>query len=88
MDDQAIQSALNQLFVNAPTSLPLPPHATALVPHDPKDDAIVLTAIAGQADVICTRDKHLQHSDVISYCSKYGIRIMTDIELLAHLRQP
>jgi predicted nucleic acid-binding protein len=86
LDDSAIQAALRQLYASAPAPVSLSSSATTLVPHDPKDDAVVLTAIAGQADVICTLDKHLKHPDVTSMCSQHGIRVMSDIELLAELR--
>ncbi len=56
------------------------------VPHDPKDVDVVLTAIAGQAEVICTLDRHLRHAQVLSICQANGIRILSDIELLNELR--
>jgi predicted nucleic acid-binding protein len=87
MDDLAIRAALNQLYASAPAPVTLPASATTLVPHDPKDDAVVLTAIAGHADAICTLDKHLHHPDVTAHCSKYGIRVVADIELLAELQK-
>ncbi len=88
MDDAAIQAALRQLYANAPAPLNLPASATTLVPHDPKDDAVVLTAITGHADVICTLDKHLRHPDVTDFCSQRGVRVLSDMELLAELRNP
>lgn len=57
-----------------------------IVPHDPMDDPIVFTAIAGHADVLCTRDRHLFHSDVVTECARHGIRVIRDDELLAELR--
>lgn len=62
---------------------PLP----AVVPADPDDDAVVATAVAGKADVICTRNKHLRHSDVITYCASHSIRVLDDLELLRELRE-
>lgn len=57
------------------------------IPHVPKDVDVVLTAIAGQAEVICTRDRHLMQPQVIALCKTRGIRVMSDIDLLLALRQ-
>jgi predicted nucleic acid-binding protein len=61
------------------------PNITA-VQADPDDNAVIATAIAGQAEVICTRDRHFHRQDVIDFCSQHGIRILDDIELLNELR--
>lgn len=61
--------------------------AETVVVRDPADDRIVETAVAGQADILCSRDRHLYHADVIAYCRAYGIEVMGDIELLARLRK-
>ena len=58
----------------------------AIVVHDPQDDPIVHTAVAGIADVLCTRDRHLHHGTVTEYCRIRGIEVMDDVELLAQLR--
>ena len=78
--------ALDRLYAGHAAQVPLPPSATTIVPHDPKDDAVVLTAIAGHADAICTLDVHLREPDVQAFCLRHGIRVLTDIELLAELR--
>jgi uncharacterized protein len=59
----------------------------AYVPGDPKDAALVQTAILGKADVICTRDRHLLHPQVLAVCRTHGIRVLSDIDLLNELRQ-
>lgn len=64
----------------------LPTIAPDLVPHDPKDAPVLATAIVGRADVICTRDRHLLHQDVLAICQANGIRVLSDIELLDELR--
>ena len=58
----------------------------AVVSADPDDDQVIATAVAGQAEVICTRDRHLFHSYVQSACAALGIRIATDVDLLQELR--
>lgn len=57
-----------------------------IVPHDPADDGIIATAIAGQADILCTRDRHFHHPEVRTHCETRGIRVLTDLELLELLR--
>ena len=52
---------------------------------DPKVDGPILTAIAGEADVICTRDAHLLDADTKRCCAQHGIRVLTDLELLEEL---
>jgi putative PIN family toxin of toxin-antitoxin system len=58
----------------------------AIVAHDPKDDPIVHTAVAGSAEFLCTRDRHLHHAAVTAYCRARGIEVLDDVALLARLR--
>ncbi len=54
---------------------------------DPDDEPIIETAKTGEADVLCTRDRHLRRSrKVREYFARYGIQVMTDEELLSLLR--
>jgi putative PIN family toxin of toxin-antitoxin system len=85
LPDEQIRRAISRLYklgivVALPSALPL------AVPHDPKDDPIVMTAIAGKADVLCTLDQHLHDAAVTALCAGNGIRILRDAELLAELR--
>lgn len=57
-----------------------------IVIGDPKDDPIVHTAVAGVAEFLCTRDRHLHHNEVVQYCKTHGIEVLDDVELLARLR--
>ena len=66
-------------------SLPIP--MPRVVPHDPDDDAVVATAIAGRGHVLCMRNRHLFHESVVGYCRQRGLEIMDDIELLDRLRE-
>jgi len=68
------------LLARCPASLP------RVVPDDPDDDAVVATAIAGAADVICSRNRHLFHDSVLKYCQKHAVRVLDDLTLLAELR--
>lgn len=88
LDDQAISKALDQLYSGFPPPVTLPVSATSIVPHDPKDDIVIMTAIAGGADAICTLDAHLREQSVKQFCGQHGIRILSDIELLTELSAP
>ena len=63
----------------------VPDEPTAVV-SDPDDNMVVATAVAGQAEVICSRDRHIRHPLVQAYCATFGIRVLTDVELLRELR--
>lgn len=56
------------------------------VASDPDDDVVLAAAVAGNCDVLCTRDRHLRHRVVQAYCATFGIRVLTDAELMAELR--
>jgi putative PIN family toxin of toxin-antitoxin system len=85
LDPDAISKVLDHLYSGFPSPVTLPSSSASFVPHDPKDDIVILTAITGQADVICTLDAHLHDQSVKAFCDQHGIRILTDIELLAEL---
>ena len=57
-----------------------------LILKDPNDDPVVYTALAGQASILCTVDRHFYEPNVLSFCSRYGIQLMSDVELLQVLR--
>jgi putative PIN family toxin of toxin-antitoxin system len=49
--------------------------------RDPMDIAVLQTAIAGAADVICTRDSDFRDAQTVAFCAAAGIEICTDREL-------
>ena len=53
--------------------------------RDPTDGPILGTALAGQAEILCTRDADLLAEDVRRFCSAKGIRVLTDLEFLETL---
>ena len=59
----------------------------SIITKDPDDDAVVYAALIGRANVICTLDAHFFEPDVLTLCDRYGIRVMTDIELLQLIRE-
>jgi putative PIN family toxin of toxin-antitoxin system len=60
--------------------------AVPAVSVDRDDDSVIATAIAGRADVLCSRDKHLRAANVIEYLTSHGIEVLDDVELLTKLR--
>ena len=76
----ALKSACATVFL---PEQPLP----AIVAMDPKDDPILATAVAGQAAVLCSLDRHLHQPDVVAYCRAHGIDVVTDVELMRRLRE-
>jgi putative PIN family toxin of toxin-antitoxin system len=63
-----------------------PGAAPRVVPSDPDDDPVVHTAVTGQANVLCTLNRHFFHPKVIEYCGDRGVLIMRDLDLLDALR--
>jgi hypothetical protein len=64
-----------------------PAEGPPIVLKCPDDDPVVYTALAGAADVTCTVDRHFYEPNVLEFCSRYGIQVMDDVELLRILRQ-
>ena len=64
----------------------LPADIPAVVMADPDDDAVVATAVLGQADTICTRNTHLYAADVVAYLRQWSIEVIDDVQLMALLR--
>ena len=71
--------------LEAIAELTVPAEGPRIVPGDPDDDLIIYTAVAGAAEVICTRDLHFRQSDVLQFCRRRGIRVLSDLELLDEL---
>ncbi len=59
---------------------------TPIVLKDVDDDAIIYTAIAGKADVLCTLDQHFHQPSVLSFCKQHRLKIVNDVELLRLIR--
>jgi predicted nucleic acid-binding protein len=85
LDDADLDAFLDGVLLHA-SLVVIPASIPAVVPHDPLDDHVVFAALAGQVEVLCTRDNDLREPGVIAYCGRRGIRVLTDLELLAELR--
>jgi putative PIN family toxin of toxin-antitoxin system len=85
LDEHGIRRFVTALY-KAALIVQVPHPIPRVVPHDPKDDAILLTAIGGKAERLATRDQHLFHPDVLKIGASYRVRIITDDALLEELR--
>ena len=74
------------LLEDAGALVELPKSFPAVV-SDPDDDLVLQTAIAGQADILCSRDGAFGSEKVRQICATHAIRIVDDISLLRELRQ-
>ena len=74
-------------FLESISEIVEPAEGPPIVLKDPNDDPVVYTALAGQADVLCTVDKHFYEPNVVAFCSRNGIQLITDVELLHALRR-
>ncbi len=72
-------------FIQAVAEILDPVVSAPVVLNDPHDDPVIYTAVAGRADVICTRDADFYQPAVLEFCRMRNIRIMGDVELLAVL---
>ena len=66
--------------------VPITTFSVTAIQSDPDDNAVIATAIAGQAEVICTRDQHFRQKNVVDFCAQHGILILDDVELLTVIR--
>ncbi len=81
LDDIVGELERASMLVMPPAAMVPPP-----IPEDVDDHAVVATAIAGNADVLCTRDRHILNDAVRLHCAPHGIKIVDDLALLTLLR--
>jgi len=62
-----------------------PAHVPPRLLRDSADEPILGTALAGNADILCSRDADFWETRVLAFCAEHGIRILSDLELLASL---
>lgn len=54
--------------------------------RDASDTAILKTAVAGEADYICTLDRDFYTPEVETFCATLGILVLDDLAMIHHLR--
>ena len=87
LDEAGIERYIAHLE-SASVTVTLPTIAPKLVvSSDPEDDPILTTAVVGEADILCTLDRHFYHDTVLQYCRRYGVEVIDDVALLARLRE-
>lgn len=70
-------------------SEPVTLDASLAVPiRDAADIAVVQTAIAGEADLICTLDADFYEPAITQFLSQAGIRVLDDVSLMDLLCAP
>ncbi|HEX7361499.1 MAG TPA: putative toxin-antitoxin system toxin component, PIN family [Bryobacteraceae bacterium] len=84
--DDDIAQYMSYLQTPGITEIVFPGPAPRVVPSDPDDDAVVHTAIAGQANALCTLNRHFFHAAVLQYCHQRGVIVVSDVDLLKLLR--
>lgn len=86
LDEEGISEFLQGLAEGAIAVTPQPLGAGPLIASDPRDDHVLLTAIAGNADLLVTNNRHFFAPEVQQLAAENGIRILRDVELIAALR--
>lgn len=62
------------------------PAKSPSVTRDINDDPVVETAVRTKADFLCSVDKDLLTQPVVDHCLKSGVKVVSDIKLIAILR--
>jgi putative PIN family toxin of toxin-antitoxin system len=86
LDDAGIDTYVQAVQSMGMIAIPASATPTPIVTNDPKDDAVIATAVDGQAEILCTLDRHFRDPAVLAYCAQHGIRVLSDIELLNEFR--
>lgn len=69
-------------FLRSISRIVEPQTGLPIVLLDPNDDAVLYTAVAAGADVLCVRDLHFYDSNVVAFCAREDISVMDDLALL------
>jgi uncharacterized protein len=60
-------------------------HTLPVPMRDPQDVVVLQTAVAGEADVICTLDKDFYDDDTLAFCATLGLDVCTDQALASRI---
>jgi hypothetical protein len=83
LDDSVIDDYIHAIRA---ASLVVTHGTPAAISADPNDDPVIATAIEGQADVLCTWDRHFFSAAVQQHLGQVGVRVLRDTELLRELQ--
>lgn len=86
-DDEKIVQIISIVKTAAACIKVRPEDIVRVVPFDSDDDNIVAATVSAGADILCTRNRHFYNEAVITYCRRFAVEIMDDVELLARMRQ-
>ena len=86
LTDLEVTEYLSYLRAKEVSQLVFPGPAPRVVPSDPDDDPVVHTAVVGQADALCTLNRHFYEPTVLDYCRERGVFITSDVDFLNLLR--
>lgn len=84
-DEHDIRRFISSLY-KAAAIVQVPQFLPRVIPRNPKDDAVLMTALGGQADVLATRDQHFFDPGVLAFANSRGLRVLRDDQLLNELR--
>ena len=82
LSDEGIHKLLDAIVESSFTVTTKPLGPAPLIAADPRDDHVLLAAIAGKANVIGTNDRHFFSREVVQLASQYGIQIWRDVDFL------
>jgi len=74
-------------FLREVSHLVLPDHMLPVPILDPKDVIVLQTAVSGEAEIICSLDKHFYDAQTVGFCRTLGIEICDDRELATRIVQ-
>lgn len=63
------------------------PAMAAIVTRDIDDDPVVETAVRAKADFLCSADRDIHTLPVIEHCRSFGIKVVSDLQMIAILRE-
>jgi len=84
-DEEAIYEFVGWLRESADIVL-LNPFTIAPI-RDAQDVIVLQTALAGEADILCTMDRDFFEPPASTFLASHGISVMTDAQLMARLNQ-
>jgi putative PIN family toxin of toxin-antitoxin system len=86
LSDEEVAEYLRYIRAGEVSEMVFPGPAPRIVPSDADDDPVVHTAVVGQAEILCTLNRHFYHTSVLDYCTEHGVLVGSDVAILDLLR--